>query len=79
MVEIRFDAAFGEEVKKVELSHDQYGGEGYSLHINRFYKGVFLYRYNAWTFYSIPNNELTLDDIQILTDIILTDLIKKAP
>lgn len=64
---------FGDERKVVEISQPIGGGEGYHIHIDRYYKGVLLYRDNRWIGYFHESTMFTAEDVDILIEIINPD------
>ena len=76
MDNIVFTAHYGDDEKRAEIAnHVDTGGEFYHLYIDGFYKGQLYYRDNQWNMHLTPNSDITIDDIQILGEII-EDFIK---
>jgi len=67
---IKFTAAYGDESKPVELAY-LIGGY-YHIYIDRFYYGQIHKRNGKWTVLLQDPASMTIDDIQILQDIVET-------
>lgn len=69
MKDIELLCPFGDDRKKVYISHNQAGSGGYQLLIDSYYQGDLVKKNGAWLLLSNTNN-LTADDIQILGELI---------
>ncbi|MFX1704612.1 hypothetical protein PV783_11695 [Chitinophaga sp. CC14] len=69
MKDIVFYAAYGDEKKKVVLSEPSGAGGQIFLTIDNFHRGTFTEMRGEWRHYS-NKSELTIDDIQILVEMI---------
>ena len=65
MKTIEFDANFGDEIRKVKLVSNTYGGGYYQILIDSYYYGQMYYLDGVWRAW-LNNSELTGDDITII-------------
>ena len=69
---IGLEAMFGDDLKVIEISQPLGAGDGYSVHINRRYQGILVYRHNEWQCYINPASVLNnVDDVTILIELII--------
>lgn len=66
---MEFTAYYGDEQKTVRISHVSTGSGGYQVLIDNYYYGDMIKRNGEWILLS-STNLLTIDDIQILGEII---------
>lgn len=67
---LEFDAAFGNEVKKVKLMNPFGSGDGYHVIIDNYYKGIIVKIGGRWIGHLNPKSCMTAADIDILGDLI---------
>jgi len=65
---IQFTAAFGDETKQVELAYIT--GGYYHIFIDRYYQGQIVKRQGKWTVLLQDPESMTIDDMQILSDMV---------
>jgi len=68
MPSIQFTAYYGDETKLVELPY-LHGGY-YHIYIDKFYQGQIHKRNGKWTVLLQDPTSMTIDDIQILQDMV---------
>lgn len=66
MKSIEFEAMFGNEVKKVRLVANDYGGGGFQILINKFFHGSIYKKEDQWLAWLNERSDLTSDDITAL-------------
>ncbi|WP_316828092.1 hypothetical protein [Pedobacter miscanthi] len=67
MSKIEFKAAFGDEIKNVELSQPNGGSGSYDIMIDRFYRGSINHTMDGWKVY-FNTDQFTAADAEILID-----------
>jgi len=70
MPEIELTCPFGDQLKKVDIQYDHLGTKAFRVIINGFYQGDIFQKNGEWTGYLNRLSVLTIDDIQILGEII---------
>ncbi|WP_146217415.1 hypothetical protein [Chitinophaga sp. S165] len=69
-MKIEFEAHFGHETKTIELVAPSGGGQGYQLMIDKYYQGRLIKTQGKWVGKFNPGCDLTVDDINILGEMI---------
>lgn len=69
MKTVEFEAVYGDETKKVQLTAPS-GGEGVQVIIDNYYQGMLFKRQGKWVGYFNEDSNLTADDVQILGEMI---------
>jgi hypothetical protein len=70
MKEIEFDASFGNKIKKVKLSSNIGGSDGWQVSIDNYYQGTIFFKDGMWKAHLNNRSILTSDDILILGEMI---------
>ncbi|MGN7988680.1 hypothetical protein ACTJKC_15130 [Pedobacter sp. 22226] len=69
MSKIEFKAAFGDEIKDVELSQPNGGGSGYHILVDKFYRGSIHQSIGGWRV-DFNTDQFTAADADILIDLV---------
>ncbi|UOE47999.1 hypothetical protein MTO98_26670 [Mucilaginibacter sp. SMC90] len=70
---IEFEATFGDEVKLVTVSWDEWGHKGFNILLNKRYQGYVIKHKDIWDHWlqvRYPQHDFTTDDIQIIIALI---------
>lgn len=77
-MDIEFEAPFGNEIRKIKLTSNDYGGNYWQIYINKYYHGQMYYRDGMWRAWLNEMSELTTDDITVAGERIDTSVNKKT-